>query len=149
MRAVIQRVSRACVTVSGKEYGSIKSGLLVFLGIGNNDTDDDLQYIVSKIINLRVFQDSAGKMNLSLLDVSGEVLIVSQFTLYGDCRKGRRPSFSSSALPEIALKLYNRCISELKKYDIKVATGVFQEMMEVSLVNDGPVTFLLDSSKLY
>jgi D-tyrosyl-tRNA(Tyr) deacylase len=149
MRAVVQRVKKASVSVSGKEAGSIKKGLLVFLGVGTNDTRDDLNYMVSKIANLRAFQDENGKMNLNLLDIGGDILVVSQFTLFGDCRKGRRPSFTSAAPPDLAQNFYNDFISEIQQQGIKVSSGVFQEMMEVSLVNDGPVTFLLDSKKLF
>lgn len=149
MRAVVQRVKKASVNVSGKEVGSIKKGLLVFLGIGTHDTRNDLEYMVSKISNLRVFHDKNGKMNLSLFDIKGEILIVSQFTLFGDCRKGRRPSFISAAEPDRARKFYNDFIKELQARGIKASSGAFQEMMDVSLVNDGPVTFLLDSNRLF
>ena len=149
MRAVLQRVKKASVSVSGKEVGSIKKGLLVFLGVGTNDTSDDLDYLVSKITNLRVFQDKNGRMNLNLLDIRGSMLVVSQFTLFGDCRRGRRPSFTGAAPPEAAQSLYNDFIRETQQLGIRVSSGVFQEMMEVSLVNDGPVTFLLDSKKLF
>ena len=149
MRAVVQRVKKASVSVSGKEVGSIKKGLLVFLGVGANDTSEDLNYMVSKIANLRVFQDENNKMNLNLLDTRGSILVVSQFTLFGDCRKGRRPSFTSAAPPETAQNLYNDFIRETQQLGIRASSGVFQEMMEVSLVNDGPVTFLLDSRKLF
>jgi D-aminoacyl-tRNA deacylase len=149
MRAIIQRVKRASVTVSGRKIGSIEKGFLVFLGIGINDSMDDLNYMVSKIVNLRAFEDGNCKMNLSLHDVKGEVLVVSQFTLYGDCRKGRRPSFTEAAPTETAAVFYNGFVGELIKQGINVATGAFQEMMEVSLLNDGPVTFILDSKKLF
>ncbi len=149
MRAVVQRVKKASVTVSGNETGRIKSGFLVFLGIGKNDSMDDLNYMVAKTVNLRAFQDDSGKMNLSLRDVQAEVLVVSQFTLFGDCRRGRRPSFTEAASPEKAQTLYNDFIEELRKQGVKVSTGAFQEMMDVSLLNDGPVTFLLDSTKQF
>ena len=149
MRAVVQRVKAASVTVSGEEVGKINPGLLVFLGVGKEDHADDLVYMVNKIAGLRAFEDDNGKMNLALSDVSGELLVVSQFTLLGDCRKGRRPSFTDAADPGKAQKFYNDFIAEMKKQNIKVSTGVFQAMMEVSLVNDGPVTFLLDSKKTF
>lgn len=149
MRAVIQRVKEAAVTVAGATVGSIDKGMLIFLGVGTHDSSADLDYMVTKIINLRIFEDEQGKMNCSLPDVQGEALVVSQFTLFGDCRKGRRPSFTEAAAPDIARHLYNEFIDGLKKQGIRVATGVFQEMMDVSLVNDGPVTFVLDSKKLF
>jgi len=149
MRAVVQRVKKASVTVSGKRVGAIQNGLLVFLGIGRNDTGEDVAYMVSKIVNLRAFQDQNGKMNVSLLDVRGEVLVVSQFTLFGDCRKGRRPSFVEAASPDLAQNLYRCFIEQLQKKGIIVSSGVFQAMMDVSLINDGPVTFLIDSRKLF
>ena len=149
MRAVIQRVKAASVTVSGKKIGAIEHGLLVFLGIAPHDTREDLEYLASKIAGLRVFEDEHDKMNLSLLDIHGEALVVSQFTLFGDCRRGRRPSFSGAAPPAFAQIMYNDFIEALQKKGIKVSAGAFQEMMEVSLVNDGPVTFMLDSSRLF
>jgi D-tyrosyl-tRNA(Tyr) deacylase len=147
VRAVVQRVKQATVIVEGNEVGRIDKGLLVFLGVGQEDTHKDISYMVSKIIHLRIFEDSEGKMNLSLLDSNGEMLVVSQFTLFGDCRKGRRPSFSQAALPQKARDSYNEFIKEVHKLGIRVASGVFQAMMEVSLINDGPVTLLLDSKK--
>jgi D-tyrosyl-tRNA(Tyr) deacylase len=147
MRAVIQRVKRASVTVKDNETGRISKGLLVFLGVGKEDTVDDLNYMVAKIVNLRTFQDNNNKMNLNLLDIKGELMVVSQFTLYGDCRKGRRPSFTDAAPPETAQTLYTDFIESIKKLGIKVATGIFQEMMDVSIINDGPVTFIIDSKK--
>jgi D-tyrosyl-tRNA(Tyr) deacylase len=149
MRAVIQRVKTASVAVSGEEVGRIKHGFVVFLGVEKEDQVNDLEYMVNKIAGLRAFEDDNGKMNLALSDVSGELLVVSQFTLFGDCRKGRRPSFTDAADPGKAQKLYNDFNREMKNLNIKVSTGVFQATMEVSLVNDGPVTFLLDSRKTF
>ncbi len=149
MRAVVQRVKKASVSVTGQEVGSIHNGFLIFLGIGTRDTTEDVTYLASKIGSLRAFQDGEGKMNLSLRDVKGEALVVSQFTLFGDCRKGRRPSFTEAAPPDKAQEYYLGFIEALRRQGIAVSTGAFQEMMEVSLVNDGPVTFLLDSSKLF
>ncbi len=147
MRAVVQRVSRASVTVDSECVGSIDRGLLVLLGVSNKDSESDARYCVEKTLNLRVFEDSDGKMNLSLLDVGGELLVVSQFTLYGDTRRGRRPSFIDAAQPDEANRLYEYFVSESKKQIGHVATGQFQAMMDVELVNDGPVTILIDSEK--
>ncbi|MBZ4650701.1 D-aminoacyl-tRNA deacylase [Thermosipho sp. (in: thermotogales)] len=149
MRAVIQRVKNAKVEVEGKTVGKIENGLLVLLGVGKDDNKEDIKYLAEKIINLRIFDDENGKMNLSLLDIKGELLIVSQFTLYGDCRKGRRPSYSESAPPDIAKKLYEEFVNTCKNYNLKVETGEFGAHMQVSLVNDGPVTLLLDSKKVF
>ena len=149
MRAVLQRVKTASVTVSGEEVGRIKLGFVVFLGLEKEDQSDDLEYMVNKIAGLRAFEDDSGKINLSLSDVSGELLVVSQFTLFGDCRKGTRPSFTAVAEPDKAQKLYDNFIKGMKQQNIKVSTGVFQARMEVSLLNDGPVTFLLDSKKTF
>jgi len=149
MRAVVQRVKEAKVVVEKKIVGEIGPGLLVFLGIEQNDEIQDAEYLVSKIIHLRIFKDSEQKFNLSLIDVKGEMLVVSQFTLLGDCRKGRRPSFSDAASPEKAQRLYEHFISSIAKNKIAVASGEFQAMMDVFLVNDGPVTMLLDSRKLF
>lgn len=149
MRAVVQRVHRASVSVKGRVTGSIQRGLLVFLGIAADDTDRDLDYLASKIIHLRAFEDSDGKMNLSVRDIDGSLLVVSQFTLYGDCRRGRRPSFSGAAPPDQARAWYERFVETLLAAGIGVHTGSFQKMMDVSLVNDGPVTFLLDSRRLF
>ncbi len=148
MRAVVQRVSRASVTVEGNVTGSIEKGLLVFLGIEEADTSEDVKYICDKVANLRIFEDEQGKMNRSVLDEGGSVLLVSQFTLYGDARNGRRPSFSKAARPENALPLYEEAIRLLKEM-VPVETGEFQAMMEVSLLNDGPVTILLESKRLF
>ena len=147
MRAVIQRVKEASVTVEGQVMGRCGKGLLILLGV--KDTDDNAHgaYISEKITNLRIFEDEEGKMNRSVLDVGGEVLLVSQFTLYGDCRKGRRPSFSQAAAPEQARTLYQEVVRTLKEKGLHVEEGVFQAHMDVSLINDGPVTLLLDSDK--
>jgi D-tyrosyl-tRNA(Tyr) deacylase len=149
MRAVVQRVKEARVEVNGNVVGSIGQGLLVFLGVGKNDGDEDISYIVDKLLHLRIFEDDQGKMNRSVLDIGGEILIVSQFTLFGDCRKGRRPSFADAAPPEQAEVLYEECIKRLRTAGITVATGKFREMMKVFILNDGPVTILLDSKKLF
>ena len=147
MRAVVQRVKEARVEIEGTVVGKISKGLLVFLGVGENDTKKECEYMANKIINLRIFPDENDLMNLSLLDINGAALVVSQFTLWGDCRKGRRPSFIEAARPEKAEKLYELFISMLKDKGITVATGKFQEMMDVQLINDGPVTILIDSLK--
>ena len=147
MRAVVQRVSSARVTVGDRTTGEIAAGLLVLLGVEQNDGPADVQYVTAKIRDLRIFTDAAGKMNLSLLDVKGGVLVVSQFTLSGDARNGRRPSFASAAPPQIARALYEDVVRELTASGLRVATGEFQAMMQVALVNDGPVTILLDSRK--
>ncbi len=149
MRAVVQRVSRASVLVAGEVVGRISRGYLVLLGIAEDDTLDDLDYLVQKIVGLRVFEDSDGKMNLALGDVGGGVLAVSQFTLYGDCRKGRRPSFIAAARPERARELYAGFVHEIRARGIVCETGTFQAHMDVELVNDGPVTLLLDSRKQF
>ncbi len=149
MRAVIQRVSHAEVKVDTKIIGSIERGLAVLLGVHRHDTDEDVQWMKEKIIHLRIFDDLQGKMNLSLLDTCGEMLVVSQFTLLGDCRKGRRPSWSQAARPELAENLYHDFISRIRRHGIFVQTGKFQAMMEVDLTNDGPVTLLLDSHKQF
>lgn len=149
MRAVVQRVSRAQVTVEDQVVGKIGHGLLVLLGVDVNDTEQHAVYLADKISGLRVFTDSEDKMNLSLADVAGSVLAVSQFTLHGDCRRGRRPSYSDAARPELAIPLYEKFVSELRERGHTVATGIFGAMMQVELVNDGPVTLLLDSNKLF
>jgi D-tyrosyl-tRNA(Tyr) deacylase len=149
MRAVIQRVKEARVEIDKKVVGSISKGLLIFIGVGENDTEKECEYMSNKIVNLRVFPDENELMNLSLMDVKGAALIVSQFTLWGDCRKGRRPSFIEAARPEKATPLYDKFIELVKKQGIDVATGRFQEMMDVHLVNDGPVTILIDSEKIF
>ena len=147
MRAVLQRVTSAKVTVEDATVGSIGSGWLVLLGVGKGDDSKDVELIADKIMNIRAFSDADGKMNLSLTEVSGEVLLVSQFTLWGDCRKGRRPGFTDAAPPDIAKELYEAVKKKLLAHNIKVATGTFQAHMVVSLVNDGPVTLLVDSKK--
>lgn len=147
MRAVVQRVSRAKVTVGGEVTGEIARGFVVLLGVADGDTQDDVIYMAQKIVGLRVFEDSEGKMNLSLADIGGEMLVVSQFTLVGDCRKGRRPSFIAAARPEVADALYRSVIAEVQGLGIQVSTGRFQTHMDVELVNDGPVTLLIDSRK--
>ena len=149
MRAVLQRVNSAQVIESERVVGKIGSGLLVFLGISREDSHQDADYLVEKSIHLRIFEDNEGKMNLSLLDTAGEMLVVSQFTLLADCRKGRRPSFIAAAEPGKALDLYRYFIEEVEKKGLYVATGEFQALMEVSLVNHGPVTVLLDSRKVF
>lgn len=149
MRAIVQRVSQASVSVDNKVVGSIGEGLLVFLGIGKEDDDKDLEYLVDKVLGLRIFQDEDDKMNLSLLDIKGELLVISQFTLYGDVRKGRRPSFTDSGHPEIAEKTYLEFIDKCNEKGIKTEKGVFGADMDVSLINQGPVTIMLDSKKLF
>ncbi len=147
MRAVIQRVSRASVVVEGRVAGEIVAGLVVLLGVGRADNPESAAYLAEKIVNLRIFSDDAGKMNLSLLDVGGSALVVSQFTLYGDTRGGRRPSYIQAAPPEEANLLYQEFVGSMRGRGIRVETGVFQAHMQVELVNDGPVTILLDSEK--
>jgi D-tyrosyl-tRNA(Tyr) deacylase len=149
VRAVVQRVSEASVRVDGSEVGAIGKGVLVFLGVGREDGLEDVRYLSEKIANLRIFQDAGDKMNLSVQDIGGGILIISQFTLWADCRKGRRPSFTDAAPPEQAKSLYEAFIEELRKTSLPVATGVFQAEMKVHLVNDGPVTILLDSQKRF
>jgi D-tyrosyl-tRNA(Tyr) deacylase len=145
MRAVIQRVSGASVIVEGKTVGAIGPGLLVLLGVRHGDTEENLIWLVDKISGLRIFRDEQDKMNLSIGDVRGEVLVVSQFTLYGDCRKGRRPGFEQAALPEAAEPLYRRCLGLFRERGFRTEAGVFGAVMQVALVNDGPVTFVIDS----
>jgi D-tyrosyl-tRNA(Tyr) deacylase len=147
MRAVIQRVSRAKVTVEGSVIGKIERGFLVLLGIQSSDDEKVIEYMLDKMVNLRVFEDQDGKMNLSLGDVKGDLLIVPNFTLYGDIRRGRRPSFSAAAPPTEAEMIYNRFIEMAKMTNLKIETGQFQADMKVDIVNDGPVTLLLDSDK--
>ena len=149
MRAVIQRVKSASVTVEGEAVSEIRVGLLVFLGVAQEDTAADVEYMASKIANLRIFEDDEGRMNLSILDIGGEALVVSQFTLYGDCRKGRRPSFIHAARPEKADPLYQAFMDEISRLGVPVKAGIFQAMMDVELINDGPVTMMLDSNKLF
>ncbi len=145
MRAVIQRVKSAEVSVDGRVSGKIEKGLLLLLGIGKGDSENDISFLTSKIPELRIFEDASGKFNLSLKEIGGEMLVVSQFTLYADCRKGRRPSFTDAEEPGTAKDLYEKFISRLRDQGITVQTGEFQAKMEVHLINDGPVTLLLDS----
>ncbi|WP_124727962.1 D-aminoacyl-tRNA deacylase [Staphylospora marina] len=145
MRIVLQRVKEAKVTVDGQVTGAIGKGHLLLVGFTHGDTEEDLRYLAEKTVHLRVFEDDHGKMNRSLLDVGGAILSVSQFTLYGDCRKGRRPNFMEAARPEEALRLYDRFNDMLREYGVRVETGRFGAMMEVSLINDGPVTLILES----
>lgn len=149
MRAVVQRVARASVRVEGRVAGEVGRGLLVFLGVGQGDAERDADYLAEKVIHLRIFPDEAGLMNRSALETRGEILVVSQFTLYGDCRKGRRPSYADAALPEDASRLYGSFVSKLRESGLRVEEGVFRAMMDVSLVNEGPVTILLDSRKAF
>ncbi len=149
MRAVVQRVKNAKVEIEAKTVGQIGKGLLILLGVGEGDKEQDSEYLASKIANLRIFSDDKGLMNLSLAEIEGGALVVSQFTLWGDCRKGRRPSFIRAARPELAVQLYKHFIGILRGKGLRVETGEFQEMMEVHLVNDGPVTVLLDSTKQF
>jgi len=147
MRACVQRVSRAKVTLpkTGEVTGEIGNGILVFLGVREGDDEQDIAFLATKVAHLRIFEDDASKMNLGLLDVGGEALVVSQFTLYGDCRKGRRPSFTEAAKPEIAQRLYEQFVAVLRQLGVNVATGAFQQEMAVELINSGPVTLLVDS----
>ena len=149
MRAVVQRVKSASVKVDGELVSEIGAGVLIFLGVAHDDTATQLEYIANKIVNLRIFEDEDAKMNRSLLDTGGAALVVSQFTLYGDCRKGRRPSFIDAARPEAANARYEEFIAVLKRQNIPTQGGTFQAMMDVQLVNDGPVTILLDSDKFF
>lgn len=144
MKAVIQRVKKASVTVDGKVVGSINTGLVVLLGIHENDTINELQWIADKILKLRIFDDSDGKMNISVKDVDGDILLVSQFTLYGDLKKGTRPSYIEAARPEVAIPLYEKMIELLKMDGLRVETGIFGAMMDVELINSGPVTIILE-----
>jgi len=145
VKAVIQRVRSAAVEVDGRTVGAIGRGILVFLGVGKGDLEQDADWLAAKIVALRIFEDEAGKMNRSLQEVGGELLAVSQFTLAGNCAKGRRPSFDSAAPPDEANRLYNYFVEAVKRLDVPVRTGIFQAMMQVSLVNDGPVTFILET----
>jgi len=149
MRSVVQRVKSAGVSINNQIYSTINNGLLCLLGISPEDGEEDIKYMIDKIANLRIFQDESDKMNRSLIDTNGEILVVSQFTLYGDARKGRRPSFDKAASGEIARVIYEKFLTDLKSVIItdKIKTGVFAEMMEVNLINDGPVTILLDSKR--
>jgi len=149
MRAVIQRVTQAKVEVEGNIIGQIGSGLLVYLGVGKGDTEKDAEFMADKLVNLRIFADEAGKMNRSVIDIRGGVLLISNFTLYGDCRKGRRPGFDAAAEPTLAEALYEKVATLIATSDVPVARGSFGAHMHVSSINDGPVTFLLDSTRLF
>ena len=145
MRAVVQRVGRASVTVDGSVTGSIERGLLVFLGVGKEDTQKDIDFIADKIVNLRIFECDEGKMNLSVKDIGGGILLISQFTLYGDCRKGRRPDFMAAGPPNMAKRIYEETIAAVKEKGVPVETGVFAAHMDIDSINDGPVTLVLES----
>ncbi len=147
MRAVIQRVNQASVTVDGHIAGQIEKGLLVFLGVAKDDTEDDIAFIADKVVNLRIFEDDNGKMNLSVKDIGGGVLLISQFTLFGDCRKGRRPDFTAAGPPDLAKTLYKKTIAAIKENGVLVETGIFAAHMHIDSINDGPVTILLDTKK--
>ena len=149
MRAVVQRVCSASVTVDGRTVGSIERGLLVYVGVGRGDTDADVAYIVDKILHLRLFSDGDGKMDLSVSDMNGSLLVVSQFTLFGDCRRGRRPSYVTASDPETARQQYEAVVTRLRRDGLHVETGEFRTMMQVDSINDGPITVLLDSSKTF
>jgi D-tyrosyl-tRNA(Tyr) deacylase len=149
MRAVVQRVTRANVTVEEEVVGEIKQGLVVLLGIARDDAEADAEYLAAKIVSLRIFDDEAGKMNVSVKDINGGILVISQFTLYGDVRRGLRPSWIDAAAPEIAKPLYEFFITQMQNLLTEVASGSFQSMMQVELINDGPVTILLDSRKQF
>jgi len=149
MRALVQRVSRASVTVNGEVVGKIGRGLVVLVGVANEDTEKDAQYLVQKVVNLRIFPDSDGKFNLSALDVRGELLLISQFTLMGDARKGRRPSFDAAMPPAQAEKLFEYFVQEASASGLRVETGRFQAHMQVEIINDGPVTLMLDSREKF
>ena len=149
MRAVIQRVLNAAVAIDGRTAGEIGHGMLVLLGVGKDDTEADIERLASKLVKLRIFEDENDKMNLSLKDIDGEIMAVSQFTLYGDCRRGRRPSFTDAARPEVANPLYEEFVEKIRKQGITVGTGEFGAHMMVELVNDGPVTILLESKKAF
>ena len=149
MRFVCQRVLQAKVEVIGQTVGRIEKGLLVYLSVGKEDTEKDAEFIAEKLVNLRIFPDKAGKMNRSLLDVGGAILLVSNFTLHGDCRKGRRPGFDAAAQPQLAQQLYEKVADLIAEQGVTVEKGVFGEYMHVTSTNDGPVTFLLDSSRLF
>jgi D-tyrosyl-tRNA(Tyr) deacylase len=149
MRAVVQRVSRAKVTANDEVTGEIGPGLLVLLGVGQGDTRTEADYLAEKIISLRIFEDAGGKMNLSVVDAGGDVLVVSQFTLYGDVRRGKRPSFDAAAPPQQARELYEYFVERIRAAGLRCESGRFQEMMQVELVNEGPVTILLDSAKTF
>ncbi len=145
MKALLQRVTHASVSVDGEVVGSIGQGLVGFIGVADGDTEDDVEYLVQKMVGLRIFSDQEGKFNLSIQDVGGELLLVSQFTLLASTRKGRRPSFTGAALPELAERLFERCVEHASATGLRVATGRFQQLMQVEIHNDGPVTIMLDS----
>jgi D-aminoacyl-tRNA deacylase len=147
VRAVVQRVKKSAVEVDDRQVGVIGQGILVFLGVGQDDGQEDVDYMAEKISNLRIFEDNDGKMNLSLLDVQGEALIISQFTLFGDCRKGRRPNFMEAASPDKAIELYDKFVQKVKAMGVNTQEGIFQAHMYVDILNDGPVTLILDSKK--
>lgn len=149
MRAIVQRVNNANVEVGKEVVGSIGKGLLVFLGVGKEDDETDLDYMVNKVLGLRIFEDKDGKLNLSVEDIEGDLLVISQFTLYGDARKGRRPSFTSSAAPDVGEEYYEKFARKCKESGLKVETGVFGADMDVNLSNDGPVTIMIDSKKTF
>jgi D-tyrosyl-tRNA(Tyr) deacylase len=149
MRFVCQRVRQAEVKINDQSVGRIDKGLLVYLGVGDGDTESDAQFMADKLVNLRIFADEAGKMNRSVLGIGGQILLVSNFTLHGDCRKGRRPGFDAAAEPALAQQLYEKVATLIARQGVKVEKGVFGEYMHVSSINDGPVTFILDSSKLF
>jgi D-aminoacyl-tRNA deacylase len=149
VRAVVQRVLEARVTVEGRIAGEIGKGVLIFVGVGQEDNLEDARMLAEKVVHLRIFSDAAGKMNLSVLDVGAGILVISQFTLWGDCRKGRRPSYASAAPTEPAHALYKAFVNQIRQYAPSVETGRFQELMQVHLINDGPVTLLLDSRKTF
>ncbi|GBD37862.1 D-aminoacyl-tRNA deacylase [bacterium HR37] len=149
MRAVIQRVKEARVEVDGDVVGRIGKGVVVFIGIGKDDTEADIKYLVDKITGLRIFEDKTGKMNLSVKEIGGEILVISQFTLYGDCRRGKRPSFDKAAPFDRAWALYNLFVEEIRRSGLKVEAGIFRTVMDVFIVNSGPVTLLLDSKKVF
>jgi len=149
MRAVVQRVSRASVSTGGEIIGQIGSGLLVLLGVGKDDAETDADYLAEKIAGLRIFEDRAGKMNLGVVEAGGSLLAVSQFTLFGDVRRGKRPSFDAAAPPDRARELYEHFVEQIRKLGLRCETGRFQAMMQIELLNDGPVTILLDSKKTF
>jgi len=147
LKALLQRVKKASVSIAEELVGRIGQGLVVFVGVASGDTAEDINYLAQKVLNLRIFADSEGKFNLSVLDISGELLVISQFTLLADTRKGRRPSFVEAAPPEIAEKLFNQFLEQLKSSGLKIESGRFQQYMQVEILNDGPVTIMLDSKE--